>query len=212
MIKALILDLDNTIYPAESISAALFKSLYKLMADYRDEISEDDMQKARQDMSKQPFQKIAEKYDMPEELKEKGIQLLRELTYEGPIHAFEDYQFVKDIPVEKFLVTMGFTKMQQCKIDGLKLNQDFKETIVNDPDQTEDTKKEVFQQLLEKYKYEPQEVVVIGDDPESEIKAGKELGLITVLYDAKYEFGDNSNADYKINSFEELSTLPLDLK
>jgi putative hydrolase of the HAD superfamily len=203
MIRALILDLDNTIYPAASISEKLFSSLFDLMNKYKEQIGDEELEKAKEELSKKPFQKIAESYNFPDELKEKGTALLRELTYNGPIKAFDDYQYVKPLPFDKFLVTMGFTKMQQCKIDLLELDKDFKETIVNDPDKTDNTKKEVFEKLLKDYGYQAEDVLSIGDDPESEITSAHKLGMPSVLYDPKDEFPADA-ATYKIRNFEEL--------
>ena len=157
----------------------------------------------KRNCQKKPFQKIAENYDFPDELKEKGTALLRELTYDGPIEAFEDYAYVKPQPFEKFLVTMGFTKMQQCKVDLLELDKDFKEVIINDPDKTENTKKEVFERLLNDNSYKVEEVLAIGDDPESEIKAANDLGMPSVLYDPNGEYPEDV-ATVKIRNFEEL--------
>jgi len=41
-----------------------------------------------------------------------------------------------------------------------------------------------------KYGYLPNEVLVIGDDPESEIKAAKELGIDTFLFDPLNKYPD----------------------
>jgi putative hydrolase of the HAD superfamily len=208
MIKALILDLDNTIYPAESISGELFKPLFNLMDKYEDEVGEEQLEKAKQELSKKAFQKIAEAYQFPQELKEQGVVMLRELVYDGPMQPFDDYTYVQQLQTDKFLVTMGFTKLQWRKIDILDLRKEFKEVMVNDPDKTEATKTEVFKEILQKYNYQPQEVVAIGDDPDSEIKSAKELGILTVLYDRKGEYNADE-ADYKIANFKELSALPI---
>ncbi|MBS7563705.1 HAD hydrolase-like protein [Mucilaginibacter sp. Bleaf8] len=210
MIKALILDLDNTIYPVESISDELFVPLYDLMEQYRDEVGEDTLQEAKQEMMKVAFQKVADKHQFPEELKKKGVALLSDLTYEGNMTPFEDYSELQNLATDKHLVTMGFTKMQWRKVDKLNLRPDFIEIVVNDPETTEGTKKEVFQDIMQKHNYQPNEVLVIGDDPNSEIKAGKDLGMITVLYDRKGEYGTDQS-DYKIASFTELKSLPLEI-
>lgn len=210
MIKALILDLDNTIYPVESISHELFVPLYDLMEQYRDDVGEDTLQQAKQEMTKVAFQKVADKHQFPQKLKEKGVALLSDLTYEGDMKAFDDYRQLQSLKTEKHLVTMGFTKMQWRKVDKLNLRPDFTEIIVNDPELTEGTKKEVFEHLMQKYNYQPNEVAVIGDDPESEIQAGKALGMVTVLYDRKGEYNADV-ADYKITSFIELQSLPLQI-
>jgi putative hydrolase of the HAD superfamily len=208
MIKALILDLDNTIFPTESISGELFKPLFDLMDKYKDEIGEEKLQTAKRELSKKAFQKIAEAHQFPQELTEQGVVMLRDLVYDGPIQPFEDYTYLQQLTTEKFLVTMGFTKMQWGKIDLLNLRKEYKEVIVNDPDKTEASKTEAFKEILQKNNYQPEEVVAIGDDPDSEIKSAKELGIITILYDPKGEY-NAEEADYKIASYAELASLPI---
>jgi putative hydrolase of the HAD superfamily len=90
---------------------------------------------------------------------------------------------VKELPVDKFLVTTGFMKLQQSKIDGMKIRNDFKEVIVVDPSTSGQSKQDVFVEIMKKYSYSPQDMLIVGDDPESEIKAAQTLKIDAVLYD-----------------------------
>ena len=58
----------------------------------------------------------------------------------------------------------------------------FDEIIIeaNDDPLNRKGKKQIFQELMEKYGWLPWEIMVVGDNPYSELKAGKELGMITV--------------------------------
>jgi len=206
MISALILDMDNTIFPSNSISDELFEPIYQLLEKHKDKVGEENIQEIRKLMSKKAWQKIAEEYEFNDELTKEGADILRETTYNKPITPFEDYALVKANTLDKFLVTMGFTKMQWSKVKMLNVENDYKEVIVNDPETTEDTKKEVFQRILEKYNLNPQDVLVIGDDPESEIKAGNDLQMPTVLYDRMNEYGDK-HATHRIGNYDELAAV-----
>jgi putative hydrolase of the HAD superfamily len=206
MISALILDMDNTVFPSNSISDELFEPIYQLLEKHKDKVGEENIQEIRQLMSKKAWQKIAEEYEFNEELTKEGADILRETTYNKPIALFDDYSYVKEIAINKHLVTMGFTKMQWSKIKMLNLESDYKEIVVNDPEKTEGTKKEIFQSIIDKYSLNPQEVLVIGDDPDSEIKAGNDLQMPTVLYDRMNEY-DNSQATHRIHNFSELAAI-----
>jgi putative hydrolase of the HAD superfamily len=206
MISALILDMDNTIFPSASISDELFEPIYQLLEKHKDKVGEENIQEIRKLMSKKAWQKLAEEYEFNDELTKEGADILRETTYNKPIPAFDDYAIVKNNTLEKYLVTMGFTKMQWSKIKMLNVESDFKEVVVNDPETTDDTKKEVFQRMLEKYNLNPKEVLVIGDDPESEIKAGNDLQMPTVLYDRMNEY-DDSLASHRIHNYSELAAI-----
>lgn len=204
MIRALILDLDNTIYAAGSIGHLVFKEISDLLEKHRHRIGPENLPAIKSDLTKKAFQKIAEEYGFGEELTAQGMAILRHKTYDYPIHAFSDYTLVKQLKLDKFLVTTGFTKLQQSKARMLDLESDFIEIIINDPEKTSQTKKDVFAHLLQKHHYQPAEALVIGDDPESEIKAGRELGMPTLLYDPHGEYGDEV-ADHHINNYAQLA-------
>jgi putative hydrolase of the HAD superfamily len=108
---------------------------------------------------------------------------LRNMTYDLPMQPFEDYHHLKDIPLDKFLVTTGFPKLQHSKIHQLGIKNDFKEIIVVDPDLSKQTKREVMADIMVRYNYHPSDLLVIGDDPDSEIKAALSLGIDTFLFD-----------------------------
>ena len=70
--------------------------------------------------------------------------MLNNTTYNKPITPYKDYKIVEALPLEKFLVTFGFLKLQQSKIDGLGVRGHFKEIFVVDPEKTPKTKKHIF--------------------------------------------------------------------
>jgi len=179
--KAIILDFDNTIYSAPSIGDQLFARLLEMIE--HDRNHQEHMEQLKTDIMRRPFQVIAKEYNFSEELNQKCIAFLKELTYNGKIEPFDDYQFLRDLTVDKFLVTTGFYKLQQSKIEGMKITQDFKEIHIVDPLTSCRTKKDVFAEIMERHAYQPSDVLVIGDDLHSEIKAAQELGIEAILYD-----------------------------
>ena len=132
---------------------------------------------------RRPFQKLAPEYKLSDTILKKGTDILRELRYNKPMKAYDDYAILRDILAKKFLVTAGFTNMQKSKVKHLGIEQDFVEFHVADPDKSDLIKKDVFADIIQRHNLNPDEVLVIGDDPESEIQAGKDLGLETILYD-----------------------------
>jgi putative hydrolase of the HAD superfamily len=148
-----------------------------------------------------PFQKVAKDHHFSEDLIHKCIDILKELTYNGAIEPFADFEVVRGLPADKFLVTAGFTKMQQSKIDKLELTKDFKEIHIIDPTITKKTKKDVFADIIQRHGYEKEDVLVVGDDVNSEIKAAQELGVEALWYDkySRYEAkeGVKKISDYR---------------
>lgn len=186
MKTALIFDLDNTIYPVSSIADKLFVELFAVLDQHADIINSDDPDTAaniKEEMTRRPFQYIADKYGLKNEISKVMEEILRNITYDHPMQPFEDYHSLKDIPLDKYLVTTGYPKLQYSKIKQLGIEQDFKELYIVDPDVSNQTKKDVFAGIISKYNYHPEELLVIGDDPASEIKAALELDIDTFLFD-----------------------------
>ncbi|WP_374164591.1 HAD family hydrolase [Arcticibacter sp. MXS-1] len=206
MKQALILDLDNTIYPVRSIGEELFAPLFELMNKHKGDISKEDFEQAREDIMRRPFQKVAQDYHFSNELTQQGLELLRNATYEGPMAPFPDYQTIKSIRAEKFLVTTGFLKLQSSKVDKLGIRNDFREIYIIDPDTTEKTKKDIFADILEKYGLQAEEVLVVGDDPESEIEAAAALRIDSFLYDPE-ERSTGARSTYRGRDFQQLLSL-----
>jgi putative hydrolase of the HAD superfamily len=184
--KALIFDLDNTIYPVSAIADNLFAKLFAVLDEYSGSINlgdNDRVNKIKEEMTRRPFQYIADKYDLDKDLNDKMVDTLRTMTYDLPMQPFEDYHHLRQIPLDKFLVTTGFFKLQMSKVKQLGIELDFKEIYIVDPDVSGKTKKDVFAEIMQKHHYQPADLLVIGDDPDSEIKAAMELGIDTFLFD-----------------------------
>jgi putative hydrolase of the HAD superfamily len=199
--KAIIFDLDNTVYPVHSIGEDLFAPLFTLIKE--DGNHAGDLDKIKDAIMRKPFQLVAREYDFSDELTAKGIALLKDIEYTGKIEPFEDYRFVKDLIADKYLVTTGFSKLQQSKVDGMKIRNDFKEIHIVDPSISDRTKKDVFTDIIERHGYDSSEVLVVGDDPHSEIKAAQDLGIDAILYD-KSDLYEGLAAVSRIESFKEL--------
>ena len=121
---------------------------------------------------------------------------LLNLTYETHINTVEGYPVLQEIPCKKFLVTTGFTKLQNSKIDRLNIRDYFEKIYIIDPSLTSLSKRDVFKKILVKYKFKIDEVLVVGDDLNSEIKAAQSLGIDSVLYD--YQGNQTANNGQKV--------------
>jgi putative hydrolase of the HAD superfamily len=202
--KAIIFDLDNTIYPVHSIADKAFTSLYQLIMEYKEQAGQIDKIKA--DIMRRPFHLTAKDFHFSEELISRGTALLNELEYKGKIEPFEDYAFARNLPLDKFLVTTGFLKLQQSKVTGMKIDGDFKEIHIVDSTTSARTKKDVFADIIERFGYSISEVLVIGDDLHSEIKAAQDLGIDVVLYD-KLNLYNEITSVKRIDDFKDLSKI-----
>lgn len=199
--KALILDLDNTIFPVSSIGDTLFAPLFDLLKS--DQHAAANFDEIRNQVMRRPFQLVAKDFHLSKELTDKSIEILKGLAYQGEIKPYPDYEFIQQLTLDKFLVTTGFKKMQQSKVDAMDLPQQFKEIHIIDPMTTDRVKKDVFTEIVERYNYAKSEVLIIGDDMHSEIKAALELGIDAVLYDKNGVY-KNEKSVTRITDFGEL--------
>jgi len=199
--KVIIIDLDNTIYPVSSIGEKLFKSLFALISERLEFTG--DINELKAEIMRRPFQFVADDFYFSKSLKSDCLNLLSDLTYNDPIFPFEDYQKVRAVSCTKFLVTTGFTKLQHSKIMQLGIENDFEKIFIIDPGQSDLTKKDIFMKIIQRYNLDVIDAIVVGDDLNSEIKAGNELGIDTVLYDFKSEHVGIKNQQV-INNFKDL--------
>jgi len=202
--RAIIYDLDNTLYAVSSIGEKLFAPVFGLIKESGRH--DEDMDAIKKDLMRTPFRIVAKRFHFSNELTVKAIALQENITFNEPIATFEDYPEIKNLPGDRFLVTTGFKNMQLSKIRQMGIENDFKEVHVVDPTKT--SKKEVFADILKRYGFEPSEVIVVGDDPESELRAARELGIDTVLYD-KTGQQDASAESYTIKHYKELREILL---
>ena len=178
--KAIILDMDNTIYPVHSIGFKLFKVLFDLIEESGDHANIEEIKAA---LMKRPFQVVANEYGFSNKLKGDCLALLQELTVEETMQPFEDYEEIRKITLPKYLVTTGFPKLQHSKVEQLGIESDFEGIFIVDLNIPGASKKAVFQRIMQGNNFTPADLIVVGDDINSEIKAGQELGIDAVLYD-----------------------------
>jgi putative hydrolase of the HAD superfamily len=199
--KAIFFDLDNTIYPVSAIGDQLFSPLLELILQ-SDEFK--DEKAALQDMlQRKPFHYVAIHFGLSDILTKQGVKLLQELTCNASIKTFDGYQEIKKLPQQKFLITAGFTKLQLSKLHHLGIENDFDGIYIIDQSISNDTKKSKFADIMADYDYTPTDVLVVGDDPASEIQAAKELGIDAVLYDSLHLYEDVKNIA-KIDGLKDL--------
>ena len=87
--KALIFDLDDTIYPIRPFADAMFATLFDLIGP---QLSGEVYRQVKEDLLTTPFEKVADRYSFSKQLKKEGMEMSLKMTYNGPIKLFEDYR------------------------------------------------------------------------------------------------------------------------
>ena len=201
----LIFDLDDTIFETKSIGQHHVESI---LENFRISISSafktEEINLIISDLWKYPFDHVANKYHLHDSIKRQFSNSINKLDYELEIEAFSDFELVRNIDTRKVLVTTGFKKLQLAKISALNLEDVFEEIHIDEIDDTNRIhKKGIFKYLMNSKGKERRNFIVVGDNPESEIKAGNELGLTTVQV-AKLGQPKSAHANYYIRNFQDL--------
>lgn len=195
------MDLDNTIFPVSAIGDELFGSVYQLIRDNGE--YKGDFDHVRQEIMRRPLLMVARDFSFSDQLTKECLALFEDMTYYKPIATFVDYPVTRKYGCKKYLVTTGFPKLQNSKIEMLGIRNDFEGIFIVDPVHSTRTKKDVFQHIISSNRFRVEDVLVVGDDLNSEIKAGQELGIETVLYDYRHEH-TTTDKQKVITDFKEL--------
>ena len=177
------IDLDNTIYFTKPNEEQLMGGLYNVLENEDLGISDEKYREGKAEMLRTPFQKVAAKYGFKQSAIDNAIKYLVTGEVTAPLNPSEDYHYIKNLKGRKFIVTAGFLRKQTTKVKMLGISDDFEELYVLDVTTSNQNKKDAFEALIKKHNLNPEEILVIGDDAESEIKFGLELGLSTFLLD-----------------------------
>jgi FMN phosphatase YigB (HAD superfamily) len=184
MIRGLIIDLDNCVFDTKSMGMDVIAPVLAVLEEagsvnfFKKEV----LSQVKEDLWNFSFEDIVAKYGIPDSIA--GKMRLAYCNLEAPpwSKCYGDVGLLSDIKLEKILVTSGYSKLQCSKIVVTGIEDLFDEIIIesNDDPLNRKGKLRIFQEVMEKYCWSCREVMVIGDNAFSELKAGKELGMITV--------------------------------
>jgi len=201
----LILDLDDTIFKTSSMNPRIFDSAINIIKDHFDQDSQYQTDSIIKELWTQPIDVVLDKYATPLEVQNEFYRKIKELDYaELEIKPFEDYAFIRNINRDKILVTTGLLELQTVKIDALGIRQDFKAVYIDDPrSKPRKDKYFIFKEILNETDLKADQIWVIGDNPESEIKAAYKLGMKTIQRKSESKV-KSEHTNYYIETFYEL--------
>ncbi len=201
----LILDLDDTIYEAASLSPQTLEPALISIKEYYDP------QQASAIIAElwyKPIDVVIQKFNIPQPVVAECFRRLQQVSFEEiEITPFEDYSVIKQLPQLKTLVTSGLEPLQLAKVQALGISSDFQSIHVDDPRlQPRQHKLDIFRMILEASQFPAADIWVIGDNPQSELQAAKELGMRTIQRRAPHK-SDWEQADHIIDTFYELEEI-----
>lgn len=217
MIKAIIFDLDDTLFDQRALREKAMEQSIKIMIQNGLKcIFEEGSKKFKEIIEKNP---LADKFteivlwfndNKFNDQNNKIVKSGRDVYINANFDELEIYPDVIDNfeelkNLKLFLVTDGSFKQQNKKIDVLKIRNYFDEIFIND----RKDKTEIFRNILYKFSLSPKEVMVVGDRIDKEIRTGNELEMITVrvlrgIYSNIKPKEKLENPGYVINNLNEI--------
>lgn len=206
MIKGIIFDLDMCILDTRSLTGPFFEPVLNPL--YASSLSDEFKKEINDMLWTTSLDDVVEILSVPENVAEPMRQGYRDLDVPDGIYSFGDEQIIANLNTINILVTTGYKKFQNTKIEMLGIRNLFDEVIIDELDYRKDRKKKkkIFSELLEKYDWGKDEVLVVGDNPHSELGAGKALGIKTVQT-LRESIDRWEEADYHVTHLSELETL-----
>jgi len=182
MIKALIFDLDSCLAAADEAGGRLFEPAFQaIRAANSGAVTDAQLRAAFKDCWRFPFDFIAEQYGFSPAMRAAGFTAFRTIEVHQPMHGYDDLHELAQIPAKLFLVTSGFRRLQASKVKALGIAPWFAAIHIDAIDEGHAAGKQaVFEGILREHGFRSEEVLVVGDNPDSEIAAGNRLGMTTI--------------------------------
>ncbi|MCX6741178.1 MAG: HAD family hydrolase [Candidatus Parcubacteria bacterium] len=204
MIKGIIFDLDMCILDTHTLGDNVIKPVIDIL--HNSNLPQELKEKINYQLWTTSLDDVIDMYNIPEVIAEKMREAYRKLEVPDGIKSFGDENYITDLPVKKILVTTGYQKFQEAKIIKLGIANLFDEIIIDALDFKDKRKgkKLIFEEILASNNGGKKEVLVVGDNPSSELGAAKAIGIPTVQT-LRPTVEKWSEADYHIAFLKELS-------
>lgn len=162
---------------------------------------------AFEDCWRQPLDWVARRHGFSGEMLAAAWEVAARTEVKAPMRVYPDLPALEGPGAKLFLVTSGFRRLQESKIRALGFAPLFEAVHVDAIDEPERRGKDgIFKEIPKTHSLSPEEVLVVGDGPDSEIAAGKRLGMPTVQI-LREGVPRGANATHYVRSLSELEGL-----
>jgi FMN phosphatase YigB (HAD superfamily) len=208
MIKALIFDLDNCLAAANEVGEEPFEPAFEAMRNGNHGTpTSEQLAQAFDECWRHPLDFVAKKFGFSEEMLTAGWKVFSQTLITTPMTGYGDLAILRELPFDLYLVTSGFRGLQESKVKALQIADLFKGIEIDAIDEDDRKGKQaILASILKAGNLTSAEVLVVGDNPDSEIEAGNRLGIKTVQI-LRPGVPRADNATYYVQSFDELKTL-----
>lgn len=226
MIKLLIFDVGGTLldhHPGmRKIDANVLMEVFNVRAeenDIQNIIDSIDLKYANSYRLKTPFSEIIskailKKYGIPVSNYKKFIRKVNMIIDSGGIKPYPDVvPTIKKLKTKYYIATLANvyrSRQSHMTLRKNKLEKHFHFLIDSDSAGIRKPDSRIFKKVLQYFKVEPYEVVMVGDAPVQDIWGAKRLGIHTVLINRRklpYRFSERTRPDFEIKSFYQLLSI-----
>jgi FMN phosphatase YigB (HAD superfamily) len=179
MYSAIFFDLDNTLAASDEPGRDLLAPVFQAVREANHgRLSDEELDAAFEECWSRAFDAVAEKHGFSREMRDAGWREFARVEVRVPMRGYGDLEVLPHLGERRFLVTSGFRRLQESKVRALGIADAFDEVVIDALDEPDRRGKErVFADLLAAHRLDPAEVLVVGDDPESEIASARKLNL-----------------------------------
>jgi len=178
-VRAIIFDLDNCLAAANEPGEQLLEPVFAAVRAANDgALSESELDAAFRDCWVHAFDFVAATHRFTPGMLAAGWEAFRRIEVRAPMRGYGDLTLLPTLGEERFLVTSGFRRLQMSKVRALGIDAFFDAIVVDAIDEPGRRGKErIFLDLMRECSLDPNEVLVVGDNAESELAAAARLGL-----------------------------------
>ena len=177
--RAIIFDLDNCLAAADEPGEQLLEPVFTAVrAANEGALSESELDAAFRDCWVHAFDFVAATHRFTPGMLAAGWEAFRRIEVREPMRGYGDLSLLPSLGDERFLVTSGFRRLQESKVRALGIEPFFDAIVVDAIDEPGRRGKErIFLDLMGRSGLDPKDVLIVGDNAESELAAAERLGL-----------------------------------
>jgi len=230
LITTAIFDLDDTLYDCfgQRVRAAHFHATQAMIAAGLPASAEDTFQVRMRAFERDPLlthidEQVCEHFGVPAAERDKLVRAARLAFFTLPVGKLTLFpgtlkvlRGLKERGVQVFVVSFGDPETQRAKVAALGLDREpaIEHVFYADTGNLV-TKEAFFRSIVRNAERDPQRVLVVGDRPSSEIRAGKALGMHTVRlrggeFARLHAQGPEEQADFEISKIDAVLKLPFE--
>ena len=182
-----ILDLDNTLFDTRSIPAELTGRLHSRLRQANAEcrsVSSEVLEQAIRDTWYAPFSVVCERYSLHDTFVSIWHEWQESVSFDQPLTPYSDVisslRLLRDQGHYLCLLTSGYRRFQQAKIEALGIAPLFDEIHIDAVDESCLGKAAIISDLLLSRNWNRKDLLIVGDSATNEIDAGLRLGVSTI--------------------------------